>query len=85
MLQHVLAIAYQDDGQLAKALPLFEHTVEKDKAQLGHEHPSTLNAMNNLASAHQDAGQLDKAVLLFERTLEQKKARLGYDRNSARP
>jgi hypothetical protein len=43
-----LAEAYRDSGQLAKALPLVEETLQKTKAKLGAEHPLTLRTMTNL-------------------------------------
>jgi len=60
-------------------VPLFEETVEKQKAKLGPDHPDTLTSMNNLALAYQDSGQLAKAVTLSEETLETRKAKLGRD------
>jgi hypothetical protein len=45
-----LAVAYQASGQLAKAVPLLEATLEKTKAKLGAEHPGTLGTMAALGS-----------------------------------
>jgi non-specific serine/threonine protein kinase/serine/threonine-protein kinase len=72
-----LAVAYTESGQLAKAVPLLEETVDKVKAKLGPDHPDTLTSMNNLAGAYLDSGQLGKAVPLYEETLEKTKAKLG--------
>jgi tetratricopeptide (TPR) repeat protein len=74
-----LASAYQDSGQLAKAMPLYEETLEKRKAKLGPDHPHTLISMNNLSMAYRASGQLAKAVPLLEVTLEKTKARLGAE------
>jgi hypothetical protein len=41
-------MAYQDSGQLAKAVPLLEETLAKKKARLGAEHPQTLGTMASL-------------------------------------
>jgi hypothetical protein len=43
-----LAFAYQASDQLAKAVPLLEATLPKQKAKLGAEHPQTLATMSNL-------------------------------------
>jgi tetratricopeptide (TPR) repeat protein len=74
-----LAGAYQDSGQFAKAVPLLEETLEKQKARLGPDHPHTLTSMNNLAEAYLASGQPGKAVPLLEETLEKQKAKLGPD------
>jgi hypothetical protein len=60
------ALGGLDDVELARALPLFEETLAKYKAQLGPDHPHTLTSMNNLASAYQAAGQSDRALPLLE-------------------
>ena len=44
-----LAGAYQDAGQLDRALPLFEETLAAQRAKLGPDHPDTLATMSNLA------------------------------------
>jgi hypothetical protein len=57
-----LAVAYQASGQLARALPLYEETLDKRKAKLGPDHPDTLVSMGNLGKAYADARQSDKAT-----------------------
>jgi tetratricopeptide (TPR) repeat protein len=74
-----LASAYRADGQLAKALPLYEETLAKKKAKLGPDHPDTLTSMNNLAYGYEAGGQLAKALPLYEDTLAKMKAKLGPD------
>ena len=54
-------------------LPLFEETLELQKAKLGPDHPDTLTSMSNLALAYQDAGKLDLALPLYEETLKLRK------------
>jgi tetratricopeptide (TPR) repeat protein len=59
--------------------PLYEETLQKQKAKLGPDHPNTLFSMNNLALAYRDSGQLAKAVTLLEATLPKQKAKLGAE------
>jgi tetratricopeptide (TPR) repeat protein len=74
-----LALAYKADGQLKKALSLYEETVAKMTAKLGADHPDTLRTMNNLAGAYWQAKQLGKSIPLFEETLKLREAKLGRD------
>jgi tetratricopeptide (TPR) repeat protein len=74
-----LALAYQASGQLARAVPLLEETLQKWKVKLGPDHLDTLTCMNNLAWAYQASGQPAKAVPLYEETLQKRKAQLGPD------
>ena len=64
-----LAEAYRADGQFARALPLLEETLTRNKAHLGPEHPSTLACMGTLAQCYQGAGKLDRALPLPDETL----------------
>jgi len=54
--QSSLAVALSDAGQLTKALPLYEETLQLRKAKLGPDHPSTLDSMNNLAGCQIQRG-----------------------------
>ena len=54
-----LAGAYEEAGQLERALPLLEETLRLKKAKLGSDHPDTLVQMNNLAVAYFAAGKRD--------------------------
>jgi hypothetical protein len=74
-----LAKAHLDSRQYARAVALFDETLEKVKARLGPDHPATLEAMANLAGAYQTNSQLARAVPLFEETLAKMKAVLGPD------
>jgi tetratricopeptide (TPR) repeat protein len=77
-----LAAAYEAAGQLDKALPLFEVTLEKQKAKLGPDHPDTLRGMNNLAAAYWTAKRLDRSLPLFEVALTLFQAKFGPDHPS---
>ena len=64
-----LARAYQDAGDLGRAIPLFEQTLADSERVLGADHPATLTSRNNLADAYQAAGDLGRAIPLYEQTL----------------
>ena len=51
-----LASAYQDAGDLARAIPLFEQTLTDRERVLGPDHPDTLTSRNNLEAARRSAG-----------------------------
>jgi tetratricopeptide (TPR) repeat protein len=59
---HNLAMAYRASGQLAKAVPLLEQTLENRKAKLGPDHPNTLTSMWNLGKAYADVKQGERAA-----------------------
>jgi tetratricopeptide (TPR) repeat protein len=79
LTQNNLALAYRDDGQWDRAIPLFERTLRVETARLGADHPSTLLTQNDLALTYRDSGQVDRAIALFEPTLAARAARLGAD------
>ncbi|PSN58936.1 hypothetical protein BS50DRAFT_641372 [Corynespora cassiicola Philippines] len=64
--EHVLAIAYQADGQVKKAVDLLEKIVETQEV-LAKEHPSRLASQHALAMAYRIDGQVKKAVDLLEK------------------
>jgi Flp pilus assembly protein TadD len=56
--------------------------VETRKEKLGHDHPSTLNSMNNLASTYKIQGRWDEAEKLNMQVMETRKEKLGHDHPS---
>jgi tetratricopeptide (TPR) repeat protein len=64
-----LAFAYKASGQLVKAVPLYEETLQKLKAKLGPDHPDTLGTKKNLDVA--------RALLTAEGRYRAKLADLG--------
>jgi tetratricopeptide (TPR) repeat protein len=72
--QHALAMAYEADGQVQKAVELLEHIVKVEEKTLAEEHPSRLTSQHALARAYQADGQVRKAVELLEHivTVEEK-------------
>jgi tetratricopeptide (TPR) repeat protein len=68
-----LALAYEGAGELGKALPLFEQTLERVRAKLGPEKPRTLHIMHHLAVAYQAAEQFNRAEPLLRELLKQRR------------
>ena len=64
--QHVLAMAYEADGQVKKAMELLEHVVAVKEEALAEEHPDRLASQHELAGAYQADGQVKKALELLE-------------------
>jgi serine/threonine protein kinase len=69
-----LADAYQADGQLDEALPLFKQTLAMRTAKFGLRHPDTLQSTAALADAYLADGSSAQALPLFEEVLEKRKA-----------
>ncbi|KAL2141563.1 hypothetical protein VTI28DRAFT_2213 [Corynascus sepedonium] len=64
--QHVLAIAYQDNGQVKEAITLLEHVVAIEARTLTEDHPDRLASQHTLATAYQANGQVREAITLLE-------------------
>ena len=64
--QHELAVAYQADGQVKKAVELLQYVVVVQEKTLAEDHPFQLTSQHVLAMAYQADGQLKKAVELLE-------------------
>ena len=64
--QHMLAIAYEANGQVKEAVELLEHVV-KIEAPLAEDHPSRLASQRGLAIAYQANGQVKGAIEILER------------------
>ncbi|KAJ3335743.1 hypothetical protein HDU93_004571 [Gonapodya sp. JEL0774] len=67
--QNDLAWAYLSDGQVKKAVQLYERVLVTWETTLAGDHPSLLTTQNNLAGAYLSDGQVKKAVQLYERVL----------------
>ncbi|KAL8942228.1 MAG: hypothetical protein Q9211_001495, partial [Gyalolechia sp. 1 TL-2023] len=63
--QHVLAGAYEADGQVKEAVKLLEHVVAIEK-ELKEDNPSRLASQHALAIAYKEDGQVKEAVKLLE-------------------
>ncbi|MGW1204385.1 tetratricopeptide repeat protein [Streptomyces cyaneofuscatus] len=66
-----LASAYQEAGDLGRAIPLMEATLSQSEKVLGDTHPKTLTSRSNLATAYREAGYLRRAVALMEANITQ--------------
>ncbi|KAF2269765.1 TPR repeat protein [Lojkania enalia] len=64
--QHVLATAYQANGQIKEAVQLLEGVVAIRQKVLAEDHPERLASQHNLATAYQANGQIKEAVQLLE-------------------
>jgi tetratricopeptide (TPR) repeat protein len=75
---HDQAATYlQGQGQLTRAIVLFERSLTDRQRVLGDEHPATLSSRNNLAHAYRSVGRLAEAISLFERSLTDRQRVLG--------
>ncbi|SDT83462.1 Tetratricopeptide (TPR) repeat [Streptomyces sp. TLI_053] len=74
-----LAGAYRYAGDLARAIPLYEHLLQDRVRVLGEDAPDTLTTRNNLAHAYQGSGDLARAIPLYEQTLDTMVRILGKD------
>nr|WP_239157849.1 tetratricopeptide repeat protein [Streptomyces sp. SID13726] len=72
-----LAGAYEEAGDLERAIALYEATLAQQERVLGDAHPDTLISRNNLAGAYAEAGDLQRAVPLLESTLAQREREFG--------
>jgi eukaryotic-like serine/threonine-protein kinase len=66
-------------GYPEKAITLLTKARATFTAQLGPDHPDTLESMNELAEGYRAAGEFDHALPLFEETLALFKSKLGPD------
>jgi serine/threonine protein kinase len=78
-LQNALGVAFLGLGEIKKALPQLERSLQTSRACLPTGHVDTLATMNNLAFAHQVAGRLDLALPLQEEAVQMQKTAAGPD------
>ena len=67
--QYALAIAYEANGQIGKAVELLEHVVKVEE-NLATDHPSRLASQHALAEAYRVNRQIGKAVELLEHVVK---------------
>ena len=78
-MQLTLGESQRGLGYPEKAIGLLTKARATYTAQLGPDHPDTLNSMNTLALVYQAAGKLDRALPLLEETLALGKSKLRPD------
>jgi tetratricopeptide (TPR) repeat protein len=77
-----LAVAYQDTGRVAEAIPPFEQTLADRERVLGPDDPDTMRSRSDLARAYREAGRIAEAVPLLEQTLTARERLFGADHPS---
>jgi tetratricopeptide (TPR) repeat protein len=80
--QSSLAAAYQAEGRVTDAIPLFEQTLAGRERLLGPDHPDTVSARNSLAAAYHAAGRTADAIPLIRQILAARERLLGADHPS---
>ncbi|KAL9628943.1 MAG: hypothetical protein Q9164_007089 [Protoblastenia rupestris] len=80
--QHALAIAYEANGQVKKAMELLEQVVAIEAEVLKKDHPDRLASQHALAGAYMANGQVKEAVELLEQVVIMQKEMLKRDHPS---
>jgi serine/threonine protein kinase/tetratricopeptide (TPR) repeat protein len=78
-IRHTLGETYLFLGDPKPGITQLEKARTLRQANLGADHPDTLDSANSLASAYQLAGYVDRALPLLEETLKKRQAKLGPD------
>jgi tetratricopeptide (TPR) repeat protein len=78
-----LAALYHNQGQYAKAEPLYQRALAIREKALGAEHPKVATSLNNLAALYHNQGQYAKAEPLYQRALAIYEKAGGYTRHAA--
>jgi CHAT domain-containing protein/Tfp pilus assembly protein PilF len=68
-LLNQLAVAAQDEGDMARAEPLYLRSLAMREKALGPDHPRVATALGNLADLYERAGDLTRAEPLYVRAL----------------
>jgi tetratricopeptide (TPR) repeat protein len=77
-----LALLYDNQGDPAKAEPLYERSLAISQKALGPDHPDVAGSLNNLAELYRTQGNFARAEPLYERALEIWEKALGPDHSS---
>ncbi|MDJ0655226.1 MAG: serine/threonine-protein kinase [Xanthomonadales bacterium] len=70
-------VARKQPGDLDKALPLLQRSLDIRMRELGSGHPSTINSTSNLANLMHDLGRLEAADQLFVQALDGTRRAIG--------
>jgi tetratricopeptide (TPR) repeat protein len=76
-VRSVLGQTYYDLGEPALAVRQLEQAQLLQTAELGLDHPDTLESQNSLSLAYWATGQHDRAIPILERSLATRLAKLG--------
>jgi serine/threonine protein kinase/tetratricopeptide (TPR) repeat protein len=78
-IRSALGVTYVLQGDPGRAITELERGTQLFEAQLGPDHPRTLEAKNSLAEAYHAAGRTADALRLHEATLKTRESQLGPD------
>jgi serine/threonine protein kinase len=78
-IRSTLGVTYWHLGDFPQAIQQHERALRLREAQLGPDHPDTLQARNNLATTYLEVGRNTEGIRLIEQTLQQREAKLGAD------
>jgi serine/threonine protein kinase/tetratricopeptide (TPR) repeat protein len=78
-LQTTLGVSLIQLGYPEQAIAAFARAYATFTAELGPDHPDTLDALASLAHVHRQAGKLDRAVSFADEALQRCRATLGPD------
>jgi eukaryotic-like serine/threonine-protein kinase len=80
-IRSAIGISFILQGEPARAIAELERGTQLFEAQLGPDHPKTLDARHSLAEAYYVAGRTAQAIPLLEATLKARESQLGPDHN----
>ena len=69
-----MGVIHRDMGDYAKALPLFQRSLDDTRKTLGPMHPKTAGRLTDLARMHQRMGNYAKALPLYQQSVDISKA-----------
>ncbi|GAB4484427.1 MAG: CHAT domain-containing protein [Raineya sp.] len=72
-----LANLYNNEGDFAKAEPLYKESIKITRQNLGKKHPTYARNISNLAVLYRQKGKFDKAIEMFSEVAEIRKEVLG--------
>lgn len=72
-----LALIYYSTGKHAKAIPLYQQSLQLKEKSIGKEHPEVVSTLNNLGMCYDSIGSRAKAKTLYQRSLAISQKNLG--------
>ena len=80
-IRSALGISFILQGEPKRAIAELERGTQLFDAELGPDHPKTLDARHSLAEAYHAAGRTAQAIPIHEATLKARESQLGPDHN----